>query len=47
VARAKILGVPGEYTLDWWSPKTSEEWSPVERVEFADVDEPEDVAHLA
>jgi hypothetical protein len=46
-ARAKILGAPGEYMLDWWSPKPSEEWRPVERGEFADVEEPADVAHLA
>ena len=46
-ARAKILGAPGDYQVDWWSPKSDEDWEPVERGEFDDVEEPDEVSHLA
>jgi len=44
----KVLGAPGDdYEVDWWSPKPDEDWEPVERGEFDDVDEPTDISHLA
>ena len=46
-ARAKILGAPGDYEVDWWSPRPSKDWKPVERGEFDDMDEPDEVSHLA
>ena len=46
-ARAKILGAPGAYEIDWWSPEPSEDWEPIERGEFDDVEEPDEVSHLA
>ncbi|EJN57526.1 DUF7567 family protein [Halogranum rubrum] len=35
------------FTHIWWSPEPGEDWEPVERSEFDDVDEPEEVSHLA
>jgi hypothetical protein len=46
-ARVKILGAPGAYEVDWWSPTPDEDWQPVERGEFDDVEEPDEVSHLA
>ena len=46
-ARVKIFGAPGAYEVDWWSPAPGEDWQPVERGEFDDVEEPDDVSHLA
>jgi hypothetical protein len=46
-ARAKILDEPGAYEVDWWSPEPDDHWEPVERGEFDDVEEPEEVSHLA
>ncbi|MDR5673590.1 hypothetical protein RH858_10615 [Halalkaliarchaeum sp. AArc-GB] len=46
-ARVKILGAPGAYEVDWWSPGPDEEWEPVKRGEFDDIEEPEAVSHLA
>ncbi|WP_058827907.1 hypothetical protein [Haloferax sp. Q22] len=46
-ACVKILGAPGDYHVDWWVPTTTEDWTPVERNEFADDSEPEAVSHLA
>ena len=46
-ARAKILGAPGDYEIDWWSPRPGDEWRPVARGEFDDMDEPDEVSHLA
>jgi len=46
-ARVKILGAPGAYKVDWWSPEPGENWEPVERGEFDDVEEPSEVSHLA
>ncbi|EMA27511.1 DUF7567 family protein [Haloarcula japonica] len=46
-ARVKILGAPGAYKVDWWSPAPGDDWQPVERGEFDDVDEPADISHLA
>ena len=46
-ARVKIIGAPGAYTVDWWSPEPSNDWEPVERGEFDDIEEPDDVSHLA
>jgi len=46
-ARVKVLGAPGDYEVDWWSPKPDEDWEPVERGEFDDVEEPSEVSHLA
>ena len=46
-ARAKILGSPGDYELKWWSPSPGDHWEPVQRGEFADVDDPPEVSHLA
>ncbi|MFQ3285520.1 hypothetical protein, partial [Natronomonas sp.] len=43
-ARVKILGAPGAYEVDWWSP-APRDWEPVERGEFDD--EPDEVSHLA
>jgi len=43
----KILGAPGAYEVDWWSPEPGEDWKPVERGEFDDVEEPSEVLHLA
>ena len=38
---------PSRDDLDWWSPEPDDDWEPVERDEFDDVDEPADIAHLA
>jgi len=46
-ARVKVLGAPGAYEVDWWSPEPGEDWEPVERGEFDGVEEPEEVSHLA
>lgn len=46
-ARVKILGAPGAFDVDWWSPEPADDWGPVERGEFDDVDESADVSHLA
>lgn len=46
-ARVKILGAPGVYEVDWWSPESGEDWEPVKRGEFDDVEEPDKVSHLA
>lgn len=46
-ARVKVLGAPDAYELDWWRPAPREDWAPVERGEFDDVDDPDAVAHLA
>ncbi|WP_396614055.1 hypothetical protein ACH9L7_19900 (plasmid) [Haloferax sp. S1W] len=46
-ARVKIFGAPGAYEVDWWSPEPSEDWEPVERGEFDDVEEASKVSHLA
>jgi len=43
----KILGAPGAYQVDWWSPEPDEDWEPVERGEFDDIEEPDEVSHLA
>ena len=40
----KILGAPGDYEVDWWSPEPGDDWGPVERSEFDDVDEPDGVS---
>jgi len=45
-ARAKILGTPGAFEVDWWSPEPGEEWAPVDRGEFDDAEIPDEVAHL-
>ncbi|WP_436932474.1 DUF7567 family protein [Halosimplex halobium] len=46
-ARVKVVGAPGDYAIDWWSPRPDDDWQPVERGEFDDVEEPEEVSHLA
>jgi len=46
-ARVKVLGAPGDYEVDWWSRKPDEDWEPVERGEFDDVEEPSEVSRLA
>jgi hypothetical protein len=46
-ARVKVFGAPGAYEVDWWSPESGEDWEPVERGEFDDVEEPSEVSHLA
>ena len=46
-ARVKILGAPGAYDVDWWSPEPGDDWKPAERGEFDDAEEPADVSHLA
>ena len=46
-ARVKVLGAPGACQVDRWSPKPDVDWIPVERREFADVEEPSEVSHLA
>ena len=46
-ARVKILGAPEAYKIDWWSPALREDWEPVKRGEFDDVEEPDEVSHLA
>ena len=46
-ARIKIFGAPGSYEVDWWSPEPGEDWEPVERGEFDNVEEPSEVSHLA
>ena len=46
-ARVKIFGAPGVYKVDWWSPEPDEDWEPVARGEFDDIEEPEEVTHLA
>ncbi|WP_449271678.1 DUF7567 family protein [Haloferax gibbonsii] len=46
-ARVKVLGSPCDYHVDWWAPTTTEDWTPVERNEFAGESEPEAVSHLA
>jgi len=46
-ARVKILGAPGAYEVDWWSPALVDDWEPVERGEFDDIEEPDEVSHLA
>jgi len=33
----KILGAPGDYEIDWWSPEPSEDWEPVKHGEFDDT----------
>jgi hypothetical protein len=43
----KILGAPGAYEVDWWSPEPGEDWEPVERGEFDEVEEPAEVSDLA
>ncbi|MES3160650.1 MAG: hypothetical protein PPP55_03655 [Halorubrum sp.] len=45
-ARVKVFGAPGAYEVDWWSPKPDDDWEPVERGEFDDVEEPPEVSHL-
>ena len=42
-----ILGTPGAYEVDWWSPKPGDDWEPVKRGEFADTEESPEVSHLA
>lgn len=37
-ARVKVFGAPGAYEVGWWSPEAGEEWEPVGRGEFDDVD---------
>ena len=46
-ARLKILGAPGAYEAEWWSSAPGEDWEPVGRGEFDDVEEPDEVSHLA
>jgi hypothetical protein len=46
-ARAKIFRTRDGYMVDWWSPKPSDDWQPVARGEFDDIEEPEEVSHLA
>ncbi|SDK17718.1 hypothetical protein SAMN05216226_1332 [Halovenus aranensis] len=46
-ARVKILGASGAYKVDWWSSEPGEDWVPVERGEFDDIEEPSEVSHLA
>ncbi len=46
-ARVKILGAPGAYEVDWWSPAPGDDWQPVKRGEFDEVDEPAEISHLA
>lgn len=46
-ARVKVVGAPGAYEVDWWSPEPGGDWEPVERGEFDDVEEPAEVSHLA
>jgi len=43
-ARVKVFGAPGAYEVDWWSPEPGEDWEPVERREFDDTEEPDEVA---
>ncbi len=45
-ARMKILGAPQKYEIDWWSPEPGEDWEPVERGGFDDMEESEEVSHL-
>ncbi len=45
-ARAVVVGAPGAYTVTKWIPRPSEDWEPVERGEFDDVEEPDEVSHL-
>ncbi len=45
-ARVKLLGAPGSSRVDWWSPAPGEDWEPVERGEFDDMEEPDEVSHL-
>ncbi len=46
-ARVKILGAPGAYEIDWWSPEPSKDWDPVECGEFDGMEEPAEVSYLA
>ena len=46
-ARAKVVHGADGYEVKWWSPEPDEDWTPVEKGEFDDVDEPAEVAHLA
>lgn len=46
-ARVKILGAPGAYEVDWWNPAPDDDWQPVERGEFDDIEELDEVSHLA
>jgi len=46
-ARVKVFGAPGAYEVDWWSLEPGENWEPVKRGEFDDVEEPDEVSHLA
>ena len=46
-ARVKIFSAPGAYEVDWWSPEPCEDWQPVEQGEVNEVDEPDDMSHLA
>ncbi|MFC4247684.1 hypothetical protein ACFOZ7_12015 [Natribaculum luteum] len=46
-ARVKVLGAPDTYEVDWWSPEPGEDWGPIERGEFDDVEEAEELSHLA
>jgi hypothetical protein len=45
-ARVKVIGGPGAYEVDWWSPAPAEDWQPVEGGESDDVEE-DDVPPLA
>jgi hypothetical protein len=38
-AQVKVIGAPGAYEVDWWSPEPSEDWPPVKRGEFDDTEE--------
>jgi hypothetical protein len=45
-ARVKILGAPSAYEVGWWSPAPGDDWEPVERGEFDDIEESDEVLHL-
>jgi hypothetical protein len=47
LTRVKLLGAPGPYKIDWWSPAPGDDWQPVERGEFDNVDELADISQLA
>ena len=42
----KVIGAPGTYEVDWWSPELGDEWEPVDRGAFDDFEVPESASHL-
>jgi len=41
------VAVPLFNRADWWSPASGDDWEPVEQSEFNDIEEPDEVSHLA